>query len=43
MITGLSTKVDSLQQNSHNIVPITQADYDALSTKDPNTIYAIGG
>ncbi|WP_281196498.1 hypothetical protein, partial [Lactobacillus acetotolerans] len=25
MITGLSTKVDSLQQNSHNIVPITQA------------------
>ena len=43
MITGLSTKVDSLQQNSHKIVPITQADYDALSTKDPNTIYAIGG
>jgi len=43
MITGLSTTVDSLQQNSHNIVPITQADYDALSTKDPNTIYAIGG
>ena len=43
MITGLSTKVDSLQQNSLKIVPITQADYDALSTKDPNTIYAIGG
>ena len=43
MITGLSTKVDSLQQNSLKIVPITQADYDNLSTKDPNTIYAIGG
>jgi predicted nucleic acid-binding Zn-ribbon protein len=43
MITGLSTKVDSLQQSSHKIVPITQADYEALSTKDPNTIYAIGG
>jgi hypothetical protein len=43
MITGLSTKVDSLQQSSHKIVPITQADYDALSTKDSNTIYAIGG
>ena len=43
MITGLSTTVDSLQQNSLKIVPITQADYDALSTKDPNTIYAIGG
>jgi len=43
MITGLSTKVDSLQQNSLKIVPITQAAYDALSTKDPNTIYAIGG
>ena len=43
MITGLSTKVDSLQQSSLKIVPITQADYDALSTKDPNTIYAIGG
>ena len=43
MITGLSTKVDSLQQNSLKMVPITQADYDALSTKDPNTIYAIGG
>ena len=43
MITGLSTKVDSAAQNSLKIVPITQADYDALSTKDPNTIYAIGG
>ena len=43
MITGLSTKVDSLQQNSLKIVPITQADYDNLNTKDPNTIYAIGG
>jgi hypothetical protein len=54
MITGLSTKVDSavaklqgqiteIQQNSLKIVPITQTDYDALSTKDPNTIYAIGG
>ena len=42
-VSGLSTKVDSLQQSSHNIVPITQAAYDALSTKDPNTIYAIGG
>ena len=42
-ITNLQNQVTALQQNSHKIVPITQADYDNLSTKDPNTIYAIGG
>ena len=42
-ITNLQNQVTALQQNSHKIMPITQADYDNLSTKDPNTIYAIGG
>lgn len=43
MITGLSTKVDSLQQNSLKIVPITQADYDALTDdQKANGMYAIG-
>ena len=29
--------------SSVNIVPISQADYNALATKDPNTLYVITG
>ena len=42
-ITNLQNQITALQQSSLKMVPITQAAYDALSTKDPNTIYAIGG
>ena len=29
--------------SSENIVPISQSDYNALATKDPNTLYVITG
>ncbi|MBU5980033.1 BppU family phage baseplate upper protein [Lactobacillus helveticus] len=40
-IKAQQVAIDSLKQSSLKIVPITKADYDKLSTKDPNTLYEI--
>lgn len=42
-ITSLGSEITNLKQNTPTMVACTLAEYDALSSKDPNTIYMIGG
>lgn len=42
-ITALEVEIADLKKSGTKLVGVTQAQYDALKTKDPNTIYAIGG
>jgi hypothetical protein len=46
IVTGLIPSNTALVPNSTsitNIVSISQSNYDALATKDPNTLYIING
>ena len=41
-ITALETEIADLKKSGIKLVEVTRAQYVALETKDPNTIYAIG-
>lgn len=42
-VTSQEIEIADLKKSGTKLVGVTQAQYDALKTKDPNTIYAIGG
>lgn len=42
-VTSQEIEIADLKKSGIKLVAVTQAQYDALKTKDPNTIYAIGG
>lgn len=42
-VTSQEIEIADLKKSGTKLVAVTQAQYDALKTKDPNTIYAIGG
>ena len=42
-VTSQEIEIADLKKSGTKLVGVTQAQYDALKDKDPNTIYAIGG